>query len=70
LVKGADERLKKSQEEWHSSDLEKSVDDALMGQAKLKHAIALVDQDAAKARIAKAEDDLDAVSEQQGRKVQ
>jgi len=36
-----------------------------MGQAKLKHAIALVDQDAAKARIAKAEDDLDAVSEQQ-----
>ena len=65
LVKGADERLKKSQEEWHSSDLEKSVDDALMGQAKLKHAIALVDQDAAKARIAKAEDDLDAVSEQQ-----
>jgi outer membrane protein OmpA-like peptidoglycan-associated protein len=36
-----------------------------MGQAKLKHAIALVDQDAAKARIAKAEDDLDAVNEEQ-----
>ncbi|MGB8294469.1 MAG: OmpA family protein [Polyangia bacterium] len=65
LVKIADERLKKSQEEWQDSDLEKSVNDALMGQAKLKHAIALVDQDAAKARIAKAEDDLDAVNEQQ-----
>ena len=65
LVKIADERLKKSQEEWHDGDLDKSVNDALMGQAKLKHAIALVEQDAAKARIAKAEDDLDAVNEQQ-----
>jgi outer membrane protein OmpA-like peptidoglycan-associated protein len=65
LVKTADERLKKAQEEWHSSDLDKSVDDALMGQAKLKQAIALVDQDTAKARIAKAEDDLDAINEQQ-----
>jgi outer membrane protein OmpA-like peptidoglycan-associated protein len=36
-----------------------------MGQAKLKHAIALADQDAAKHRIAKAEDDLDDVNQEQ-----
>jgi outer membrane protein OmpA-like peptidoglycan-associated protein/archaellum component FlaC len=65
LVKSADERYKKAREEWQSSDLDKSSNDALMGQATLKHAIALVDQDTAKARIAKADDDLDAVNEQQ-----
>jgi outer membrane protein OmpA-like peptidoglycan-associated protein len=65
LVKSADELLQRSQAKWRSSDLSESVDNALMGQAKLKHAIALVDQDSAKARIAKAEDDLDAINEQQ-----
>jgi outer membrane protein OmpA-like peptidoglycan-associated protein len=65
LVKSADERLKVSQEKWRSSDLDESIDAALMGQAKLKHAIALADQDAAKRRIAKAEDDLDDVAEEQ-----
>ena len=65
LVKNADDQLKRSQEKWQSSDLGESVDAALMGSAKLKHAIALVDQDAAKARIAKAEDDLDEVTEEQ-----
>jgi outer membrane protein OmpA-like peptidoglycan-associated protein len=65
LVKSADDQLKTSQEKWRSSDLGESIDAALMGQAKLKHAIALVDQDAAKQRIAKAEDDLDDVAEEQ-----
>ena len=65
LVKNSDELLKRAQDEWHSSNLDESVDAALMGQAKLKHAIALADQDASKARVAKAEDDLDDVKEQQ-----
>jgi outer membrane protein OmpA-like peptidoglycan-associated protein len=65
LVKNSDELLKRSQEKWKSSDLDESIDAALMGQAKLKHAIALADQDAAKRRIAKAEDDLEDVNEEQ-----
>ena len=67
LVKSSDELLKRSQDKWHSSDLDESTDAALMGQAKLKHAIALADQDAAKARVAKAEDDLDDVAEEQAK---
>jgi len=65
LVKSSDELLKRSQAKWKSSDLDESTDAALMGQAKLKHAIALADQDSAKRRIAKAEDDLDDVAEEQ-----
>jgi outer membrane protein OmpA-like peptidoglycan-associated protein len=65
LVKSSDELLKRSQDKWQSSDLDESRDAALMGQAKLKHAIALADQDAAKHRIAKAEDDLDDVNQEQ-----
>jgi Outer membrane protein and related peptidoglycan-associated (lipo)proteins len=65
LVKSSDELLRRSQAKWKSSDLDESTDAALMGQAKLKHAIALADQDSAKRRIAKAEDDLDDVAEEQ-----
>jgi outer membrane protein OmpA-like peptidoglycan-associated protein len=65
LVKSSDDLLKRSQDKWKSSDLDESADAALMGQAKLKHAIALADQDTAKRRIAKAEDDLDDVAEEQ-----
>ena len=65
LVKASDDLLKRSQDKWRSSDLDDSTNDALMGQAKLKHAIALADQDAAKHRIAKAEDDLDDVNQEQ-----
>lgn len=67
LVKSSDELLRRSQDKWRSSDLGESVDAALMGQAKLKHAIALADQDTAKRRIAKAEDDLDDVAEEQAK---
>jgi outer membrane protein OmpA-like peptidoglycan-associated protein len=65
LVKSSDELLKRAQDKWRSSDLGESVDAALMGQAKLKHAIALADQDAAKHRIAQAEDDLDDIAAEQ-----
>ena len=67
LVKSSDELLKRAQAKWKSSDLDESTDAALMGQAKLKHAIALADQEAAKARIAKAEDDLDDLAEEQAK---
>jgi outer membrane protein OmpA-like peptidoglycan-associated protein len=65
LVKSSDERLKMAQVKWHKGDLDESIAAALMGQAKLKHAIALADQDAAKHRIAKAEDDLEDLTEEQ-----
>jgi outer membrane protein OmpA-like peptidoglycan-associated protein len=65
LVKSANELYARSDAKWRNSDLEESRDAALMGQAKLKHAIALADQDAAKHRIAKAEDDLDDVNQEQ-----
>ena len=67
LVKSADDLLGRSKAKWQSSDLDESRDAALMGQAKLKHAIALADQDAAKRRIAKAEDDLEDVNEEQAK---
>ena len=65
LVKDSDERLKQAQDKWRSSDLDESIDAALMGQAKLKHAIALADQDAAEQRIRQADDDLNDLSDEQ-----
>lgn len=80
LVQSADRYLKRAREEWEDGDLEEAAHSALMGQIKLKHAIALHEQDRAKARIAAAEQetkeatdeqqrvkrDLEAVSEQVG----
>lgn len=55
LVKGADTWLGRSREQWQDNDLEEARHSALMGHIKLKHAIALLDQETAKARIANAE---------------
>jgi outer membrane protein OmpA-like peptidoglycan-associated protein len=55
MVKTAEELMAKSQEEWKSKDLDDSRRDALMGSIKLKTALALVEQDRAKARVAAAD---------------
>ena len=65
LVKSSDELLKRSQDKWRSSDLDESTDAALMGRAKLMHAIALADQDAGEQRIRQADDDLNDVADEQ-----
>jgi hypothetical protein len=65
LVKTSDELLERSRRKWQSSDMAESIAAARIGEIKLRHALVLFDQDAAKMRIAKAEDDLDSVREEQ-----
>jgi hypothetical protein len=57
--------LKRSQEKWEGSDLDESAAAARMGEIKLRHAMALVEQDAAKKRVAELEDSLESVDEEQ-----
>jgi outer membrane protein OmpA-like peptidoglycan-associated protein len=65
LVKSADDLLKRSREQWQDKDLAESANSALMGQIKLKNALAQAEQDKASARIRQAEDDLEEVKERQ-----
>jgi outer membrane protein OmpA-like peptidoglycan-associated protein len=65
LCKRADKALAASTEKWQSSDLNESVNHALLGQIYTRHALALVDQDRANARIGDAEDALAATAEEQ-----
>jgi outer membrane protein OmpA-like peptidoglycan-associated protein len=58
LVGEAERLLSQSEKEWQSKDLEESRRDALMGSIKLKTALALVEQDQARARIKVADTDL------------
>jgi outer membrane protein OmpA-like peptidoglycan-associated protein len=55
LVKNADRLLVRAQKEWKDNDLEDARNAALMGQIKLKHALALSEQEEARRRIAAAE---------------
>jgi outer membrane protein OmpA-like peptidoglycan-associated protein len=59
LVNAADRWLARSQEEWRSNDLDEAVNSALMGQIKLKHAMAVSEQDRAKTRSAAADAELE-----------
>jgi outer membrane protein OmpA-like peptidoglycan-associated protein len=63
LCKRGDKALAASTDKWQSNDLGESVNHALLGQIFFRHALALVDQDKANARIAQAEDDLAATEE-------
>ncbi len=67
LVKGADRLLKQSREDWQGNDLKESRSAALLGQIKLKHALALADQDEAKRRVAEADEKLDEAEEEEKR---
>jgi outer membrane protein OmpA-like peptidoglycan-associated protein len=67
LVEDSDKLLAKARDEWDSNDLEESRRDALMGQIKLKTAIALVQQDQAKARYEAADGELKRTEEEYGR---
>jgi outer membrane protein OmpA-like peptidoglycan-associated protein len=67
LVAEAERLFSKSQEEWQGNDLEDSRRDALMGQIKLKTALALVEYDQSKARSDKAGQDLRTVEDEYSR---
>lgn len=58
LINSADRWLSKAREEWQDSELEDAAHSAIMGQIKLKQALAIAEQDRAKRRIATAENDL------------
>jgi outer membrane protein OmpA-like peptidoglycan-associated protein len=65
LCKKGDKAFASATEKWQSNDLNESVNASLMGQIFTRHALALVDQDKSNARIAEAEDTLDATAEEQ-----
>lgn len=62
LVRGADTWLTRALKEWEDNDLEEARNSAIMGQIKLKHAIAVSEQASAKARIAEADRELERAS--------
>jgi outer membrane protein OmpA-like peptidoglycan-associated protein len=65
LCKKADKSYGTATAKWQSNDLNDSVNSALLGQIYYRHALALVDQDKANARIADAEDALSTTSDEQ-----
>jgi outer membrane protein OmpA-like peptidoglycan-associated protein len=67
LVNSADRWLARSREEWQSNDLDESVHSALMGQIKLKQALAVSEQDKARARIAAANGEIDRANDENAR---
>jgi outer membrane protein OmpA-like peptidoglycan-associated protein len=67
LVSNADHWLSRSQEEWKSNDLDESVNSALMGQIKLKQAIAVAELDRARVRSAAADADVERAKDEQSR---
>jgi outer membrane protein OmpA-like peptidoglycan-associated protein len=67
LVNNADRWLARSRDEWESNDLDKSVNSALMGQIKLKQALAIVERERAKQRIAAADGEIDRANDEHAR---
>jgi outer membrane protein OmpA-like peptidoglycan-associated protein len=67
LINNADRWLARSREEWQSNDLDESVHSALMGQIKLKQALAVVAQEQAKARLASASAEIDRANDENAR---
>jgi outer membrane protein OmpA-like peptidoglycan-associated protein len=59
LVSNADRWLARSQEEWKDNNLDESVNSALMGQIKLKQAMAVAELEQAKVRSATADTELE-----------
>jgi outer membrane protein OmpA-like peptidoglycan-associated protein len=67
LVNGADRLLSRSTEEWQDNDLTQSRNSALLGQVKLKHALAVSQQAEAKRRMAAAETSAQVAQEEYAR---
>jgi outer membrane protein OmpA-like peptidoglycan-associated protein len=67
LCKKGDKAYATATQKWQSNDLNESVNNALIGTIYFNHALALADQDRSNARIADAEDTLQATAEEQER---
>jgi outer membrane protein OmpA-like peptidoglycan-associated protein len=67
LVNGADRLLSRSTEEWQDNDLTQSRNSALLGQVKLKHALAVSQQAEAKRRMAAADTSAQVAQEEYAR---
>lgn len=67
LVGEADRLMALSRQEWQNGDVEQSRRDALMGSIKLQTALALVQQDQARARISRADTDYKKSEEEYAR---
>lgn len=67
LVNSADGWMAKARDHWQSNDLDEAVHEALMGQIKLKQALARSEQDRAKARVATATAETEKANDEQQR---
>jgi outer membrane protein OmpA-like peptidoglycan-associated protein len=67
LCEDAERSFAKAKEEWESNNLDDSRRDALMGSIKLKTALAMVEQDQAKARFTTSDGDYRKSEEEYGR---
>jgi outer membrane protein OmpA-like peptidoglycan-associated protein len=67
LVNGADRLLSRSTEEWQDNDLTQSRNSALLGQVKLRHALAVSQQAEAKRRMAAADTSAQVAQEEYAR---
>jgi outer membrane protein OmpA-like peptidoglycan-associated protein len=67
LVSSSDQLLARAREQWEDNDLGDARNSALLGQIKLKHAVALADQERARQRIGSAEIEIRTAQEEYGR---
>lgn len=67
LMKAVDRHFTEAKEQWQGNDLPEARHSSLMGQTKLKHALALVEQERAKKRIAAADEEVQRAEDEYGR---
>lgn len=67
LVNGADRLLSRATEEWQDNELVQARNSALLGQVKLRHALAVSEQAEAKRRTAAAEASMQVAQEEYAR---
>jgi OmpA-OmpF porin, OOP family len=67
LVSGADRLLARAREQWEDNELGEARNAALLGQVKLKHMVAVAQQDQARKRMAAAEAETRLLMEEKGR---
>jgi outer membrane protein OmpA-like peptidoglycan-associated protein len=67
LATAADRLLANAIEHWESKDLDECRNDSLLGQIKLKHALAVFEQDRNKKRATSAEAETNAAEDEYGR---
>ena len=66
-VSGAEQLLRRAREEWQDNELLRARNSALLGQVKLKHALAVAEQEQSKRRMAAADSELKSAQEEQAR---